>query len=1031
MLSLPHKVSDMSSTHKSSSPKVWVKFAFFNFFVFAAVFLGRIMRDAILFSSEHGAYYFPVILVFNAVLMTWFAGWMDKRLERSEGLPTLVRWGFLWSAFWFIAWGVVGIFFAIPTYMVAFFYLGSEIPIFLGMNLIWIIAADYFTDQQGQRNYPRISGVGQFGMAFGSVLIILHGMMEPLNVSTGGIKQSSFTLVIIWGVLYLVLWRIAEKLQNLPKLDTGSLDIAEEFDVEDSSSLNNFWQETKINYRWIQKIPFLWLFALVTVCNFALLAIFDATLANGAAYLKVGDIELRTMLAWATVVLGIIAGVYQLSFFPGQLEKKGVATMNLFAPSLMLIGVVVYFTCASDFSLKMWGEVKGTWLKDHLLSFLILARICGWGAEFLFNQSLLPLIYNRLPATQVNRGRFFIEGPLTAITNGVVGVFLFGYFIMLEDSSSLGGTTLDLLYTIALLAGVFMWYWSMKMKPEFYTIMKERLLEKEMPESTIDHIKINYQLGQKEIFEQIDESLGQGTALDVKLVELLVRLPVEGVEEKLSALLESTQQTKATKAAILKGLVEVSGIQTFNNYLSRMSDSSVSPVNEPIDTLVHAAEHFGQTAHLTKLFENWIKKDDAIDTDTMSHILFNLAKMSLDGALAVNKYLQCEVITIQNTSSAQIRHRADLLIRIGSGKYYPDLAKAIRVIPEEQLVKIDWKGLGKINFSSHAQVLDAFSLMLGVFEDPEAPVFKGIQSIIKRYSWLQWLVIMLIEHNKQNYENNRTLKLSYAPFFLANEVGALMPTGLNLLYSAGDEISEACAPELAEIFKDYVKKDSNSPHIQLSELEMLLDADLLRKDVTLADLKSYWEKTLCDDTFISTQIGLALSIATNLFNTDKPVSADTISAWTDLIDHVREHYLLHLQLLQAYKQVQCEGAESWLERRVRQYLHLYIAVIACQLDGDHRQFNPERIATNLFNNTQEIRDRALTQLQQEFANEHFLVIKNSIASFFDPEEHKLKPFIPEIRTLLSKKNEACQEWAQKLSDLTGDQMLKGLIQTGK
>ncbi len=56
----------------------------------------------------------------------------------------------------------------------------------------------------------------------------------------------------------------------------------------------------------------------------------------------------------------------------------------------MLLGAAGLLLLGTRFLTPVWRLVRFD-PQSHLLSILIFARICGWSAEFLFNQTLLPL----------------------------------------------------------------------------------------------------------------------------------------------------------------------------------------------------------------------------------------------------------------------------------------------------------------------------------------------------------------------------------------------------------------------------------------------------------------------------------------------------------------------------------------------------------------------------------------------------------------------------------------------------------------
>lgn len=67
---------------RSQSPFFW--FSIFNMFILMSVFMGRILRDAHLFTAPGGERLLPVVFVVNAVVITWVGSQLGDWYDRSS-----------------------------------------------------------------------------------------------------------------------------------------------------------------------------------------------------------------------------------------------------------------------------------------------------------------------------------------------------------------------------------------------------------------------------------------------------------------------------------------------------------------------------------------------------------------------------------------------------------------------------------------------------------------------------------------------------------------------------------------------------------------------------------------------------------------------------------------------------------------------------------------------------------------------------------------------------------------------------------
>lgn len=78
---------------------------------------------------------------------------------------------------------------------IAIFYWVTEIPIFLMLNLIWIISEKYISESMGQRLNPKIIDGGHVGIVIGGCIAVF---------SPSFFKISMQSLTYVWGGILFV-----------------------------------------------------------------------------------------------------------------------------------------------------------------------------------------------------------------------------------------------------------------------------------------------------------------------------------------------------------------------------------------------------------------------------------------------------------------------------------------------------------------------------------------------------------------------------------------------------------------------------------------------------------------------------------------------------------------------------------------------------------------------------------------------------------------------------------------------------------
>lgn len=634
----------------------------------------------------------------------------------------------------------------LSTFIAFLFYLLSEIPIFLMVNIIWMVTADYFTEQQGQRDFPRISAAGLFGVSLASLTVLAAGwLVLPL-----------FWLNFLWGILCLILWVISMGIlmfnRPLPVEIDFVIEEAEPIEEEQLSFFRSFMDTLRDGYRWVANYPFLRAFTIVTILNFVLLAIFDQTLANGARHIGISAQVFSTMLAYWTLGFGFLAGLFQLFLFPRLLARLGVAKLNLYAPSFMFAGAFAYLLFASDFLDPIWNTINVSWRQssNYLLAVVMGARICGWIAEFLFNQSMLPFVYGALPRSDESRARIFVEGSVTSITNGSIGLFLLLYFILFRDAESGNyGFKLDLLYILALFAATFMLFYSFRMISLFRDVLQQRAREGDNVESLTTNYGQELSVDKDLMAEQLAASRLGGEFSS--LLRIYVRSA--GIQSAATlADLFSTELPAKHRALIMQELVNLNAVHEFNRVWKIYQDGVVPSAVE-FDIMSQAAQLFGRSSDLRGFLQRCLNTMQ-LDREQLRVVLIRLSQSGFDGALVVGEYIEkygSQMDSEDRGESEKAIRPLDIYViaaRLGSDQYYPQLARAVR--EQEETADI-WDALGAVEFFDHRHTLDAFSLMLTHVEDERSGAAGVLIDLLKRYRWLGWPLLWIMEQPSENF----------------------------------------------------------------------------------------------------------------------------------------------------------------------------------------------------------------------------------------------------------------------------------------
>ncbi len=1013
-------------------PLTW--FAVFNFVIYTAVFMGRILRDSLLFTQPMGEKLLPLVFILNAAIITWVGSSLDN-WERKLGREKLFGLAFGGGAVFLF--GFACLFHPSTSEIFGFlkeityanliitflFYLLSEIPIFLSMNLIWILAAEYFTEQQGQKDYPRIASVGLIGIAFASLLTLANGWGAlPL-----------YYLNFLWVILSLFLWGIAWGiLKYCPKLltfDDFSLDDLEE-DEEESKP---FWQAAKEDWNWAKKYPFLWLFTIVTICNFVLLAIFDQTLANGARHIGITDHELSALLAKWTMGFGIFAALFQWFVFPRLLNRMGVAKVNLFAPSFMMLGAISYLCFASDFLDPIWTRIKID-TSVYLLEFIIFARVAGWCAEFLFNQSMLPFVYGAMPSQDESRGRLLVEGPVTAITNGCVGGFLLIYFSIFKEKIEGGyGYKLDLLFVIAGFAAALMWLWSKQMIPQFQVVLKKRAMEGEESEDFL----VSYRPELVDDIAIIEDEIHAGKQDNRQFPKQLRLLRLSKGKESIPTLRNfalDTEISSENRASAMLELIKSDAVEAFDEIWEFYTAQETIPDTPELEALGKAGKYFGRSGKLKERFEKWLNQADPNkepDKEQVRILLHHLSKIGLDGALIVGTFIDKYTEGLIHFESLSQLDLYLIAAELGSDRFYPRLAETAR----NQGMN-DWHSLVHIEFFDHKNVLDAFALLLPNIEDIHDGATLALSEILQKHLWLSWPLLWMLELPADEFpeglEPGRPVwPLILARAFLKNagKNGTEIDLPLsNLVFfeQFKHQIGKDCANELSEINWD----DLNEKNISD---KFAMKSEGIHKGL---NYRTFLVDRLENPEQYGGNVGTYTAFAEALFELSSGSSQE--NALGKAVKYSLDQYRTSTILFYIFRNIH-DQASDWLNRRRRQWLTCYLLVLACRYPSARNSINKNMTDYLLMDQGEKgtrireldirKRDNILSQLEQSgLPRNIFTELRNDLNTLADKahDSNVRNDYIgKELRTL-EDKSDTQALWTEVIQSLNDD-LLKGVI----
>ncbi len=556
---MKNKLSFTSSLLKKlniriNEKSVFVNFFLFNLILYAGVFLGRAIKDA-LFFSKIGAQYLPIVFIANAITMsifgTYFARWTGKgySLKKvSVFLFTICAILILFFSFLFsleLSNHFPGTGLTMGNLVIILFYWLTEIPIFLMLNVIWIISENYISENMGQRLNPKIIGGGHLGIVIGGIIAVYVPSLFNIEMQS---------LAYVWGGIVLLeifmIGLIYKVCRPLPRDEEEDL-----IEEETGDGKTGFFENFMNSFRIVRRYRYSVFFALLALFNFFLFGINDYMLNTRAIDASISEANLVSLLGYFTIGFGLFSALFQFAFFTRIIKKFGIAKTNLGGGIVFVIGsAILLLTSTHMFEpvQKLFIQlfhIERAWL---LLYSIALVRFGGYIAEYLFNQTVIPSIYGAIPDEDREVTRTFIEGTFVQTVFGMTGILLILYKLVFKAN-------LDLLILMGAVSASLMVTFSWLMVAEYKKMIalskmniQEQIISREI--GKISREKVQALLKKKNTF------------IKTALIEFLAKNErVEFIEDIYGQL----GREPKINAAVIDGIIQFNNLDYFDKLLER------------------------------------------------------------------------------------------------------------------------------------------------------------------------------------------------------------------------------------------------------------------------------------------------------------------------------------------------------------------------------------------------------------------------------------------------------------------------------
>jgi len=619
---------------RPNEKRIFFYFFLFNLVLYAGIFLGRAIRDG-LFFSKVGANYLPLVFIANAISMSIFGTYFGRWTGGKYSLKKVSISLFFYSAIIILAFSflfsldisgdIPNFDFSLEQLLIIVFYWLTEIPIFLMIVVIWIIAGNYISESMGQRLNPKIIGGGHIGIVLGGVIAvfapsIFNIQMKSLSYLWGGI-------VILEILMILLIYKKCKSLPTEPEEE-----IIEKMLQEEKAG---FFEDFKNSFKVVRKYKFSVYFAMIALFNFFLFGINDYMLNSRAIEAGLNEDKLIAILGVFTIGFGVLSAITQFAFMTKIIKKFGIAKANMGGALIFVIGFSILFLTSTnmfeplqDLIVKVTGMQKA-WL---LLYGIALVRFGGYIAEYLFNQSMLPPIYGAVPEEDREVTRTFIEGTFVQMVFGLTGLFLIAYRFAFKQN-------LDLMILLGGIAASLMLLFSWRLISEYKEMIKlgKKNLREQFIEIVVgdpDREKV------KELFKRKNRFIKNS------LIEFLCKLKKE---QFLGDIYNQLGEDPKINIPVINGIIEFNNLE----YFGRLLDEYIEFDRKTNTFLGFKRFHQGEVRALLSgfyrmyhsydvfsIFRN-IEKDEALPIEHMQEIVFFFSRLeNKNGIIKANAILE-------------------------------------------------------------------------------------------------------------------------------------------------------------------------------------------------------------------------------------------------------------------------------------------------------------------------------------------------------------------------------------------------------
>ena len=617
---------------RNDEKSIFINFFLFNLILYAGIFLGRAIRDA-LFFSKVGAEYLPYIFIANAVSMsifgTFFSKWTGTGYSLKKvaaNLFTISGLIILFFAFLFsVDLQIIYYGFSIEKITIGIFYWITEIPILLMLILIWIISESYISESMGQRLNPKIIGGGHIGIVIGGCIAVFspsffHITMQSLTYVWGG-------LLLLAMLMTLIVYKICPPLPKYP---------IEEDDETIPETQTGFFNDFIYSFKVIKKYKYSFYFAMIALFNFFLFGINDYMLNTRAIAAGVQEEKMIEILGYFTIGFGLVSAFVQFIFITKLIKKIGVAKANL--------GGGIIFVFFSFFllltSTNMFEPVQKLIfsfipIKSEKFFLYVMAsvRFGGYVAEYLFNQTMLPPLYGAIPDQDREVTRSFIEGTFVQMVFGLTGIFLLIYEAIFDNN-------LDLLIVLGFVSATLMLTFCVLMKKEYKEMIK---LTKKAKVFFLNKIMNSVNLNKDMVKQSFDKDRPYITCSLINLIA------IEKNDLFIEDIYSQFGKSEDINIAVISAIIELNNTDYYNRLLQKycvfMEDSKkIETINRrnlrEIRTLFSGFYKMHHNYEVLDMFEN-IENSPELTNELKQEIVYLYSKLdNKNGIIRANRIIE-------------------------------------------------------------------------------------------------------------------------------------------------------------------------------------------------------------------------------------------------------------------------------------------------------------------------------------------------------------------------------------------------------